>query len=179
MIRELLQNKVLLAQLIGSVGTIIMIIGMQQKTYDRIVLSKILNSFFSSVHYFFLGGYTGMLINFASCFANGVYWYRNKRQKSNLVFQILFCVLFVSLGMLSWHGWISIFVIIAKVLSSVALGIKNTRVIRILNLISNPSWLVYNIFMGSIPGMVGDSLITLSVLIAIIRYDILKKEEKV
>ena len=178
MIAWIMENRRLVAQIIGFMGTFIMIIGMQQKTYDRIVLSKILNSFFSSIHYFFLGGYTGMLINFASCFANGVYWYRNKRNKGNLVFQIIFCALFVGLGLMSWHGWISIFVIIAKVLSSVALGINNPRTIRILNLISNPSWLVYNIFMGSYPGMVGDSLITLSVLIAIIRYDILKREEK-
>ena len=168
----------LLAQIIGSFGTVILIIGMQQKQYDRIVLSKILNSFIASIHYVFLGGYTGMLINFASCIANGVYWYRNKHGKSNLVFQILFCILFVGLGFLSWHGPISLFVIFAKILSSVALGINNPRIIRILNAISNPCWLVYNIFMGSIPGMVGDSLVTLSVLIAIFRLDLFPKKQE-
>ena len=48
--------------------------------------------------------------------------------------------------------------------------------IRILNLISNPCWLVYNIYMGSIAGMITDSLVTLSVLIAIVRLDIFPKK---
>lgn len=165
----------LLAQFIGSIGTVIIIIGMQQKKYDHIVFCKISNEFFAAIHYFLLGGYTGMLINFASCFTNGVYWYRNKKEKSTLIFQIIFGIMFVILGALSWHGPISIFVVIAKLFSSVSLGINNPRIIRILNLISNPCWLIYNIYMGSIPGMIGDSLVISSVIIAVVRLDILKK----
>lgn len=171
-------HNVLLAQIIGSFGAIIVVIGMQQKSYDRIVLCKMLNSFFGGVHYIFLGGSTGMVINLASIFTNGVYWYRNKRNKSNLPFQIIFGIAFVALGLLSWHGPTSIFVILAKMFSSVALGIKNTRTIRILNAISSPCWLVYNAFMGSIPGVLGETFITLSTLIAIVRLDILKQAEK-
>ena len=163
-----------LAQIIGFLGTITVVIGMQQKKYDRIVICKMMNEFFAASHYLLIGGYTGMVTNFASVFTNGVYWYRIKRRKSTLVFQIIFGTMFVLLGILSWQGYISLFVILAKLLSSVSLGIKNTRVIRILNLISNPCWLVYNICMGSIPAMLSDSLVTLSVIIAIIRLDILK-----
>lgn len=169
-------NSQFIAQAIGFIGSIIIVIGMQQKKYDYIVLCKISNEFFAAIHYFLLGGYTGMLINFASCFTNGVYWYRNKKQKSNLVFQIMFGAMFVVLGALSWHGWISIFVVIAKLISSVALGINNPRIIRILNLISNPCWLVYNIYMGSIAGMVTDTTVISSVIIAVVRLDILKKQ---
>ena len=93
-------------------------------------------------------------------------------------FQIIFGIGFVVLGLLSWHGPISLFVVVAKLLSSVALGIKNTRTIRILNAISSPCWLVYNAYMGSITGIVGEAMISLSVLSAIVRLDILKKEEK-
>ena len=171
-------DHILLGQLIGSIGTIAVVIGMQQKSYDRIVLCKILNSFFGGVHYIFLGGYTGMVINLASIFTSGVYWYRNKKNKSNLPFQILFGIFFVVLALLSWDGPISLFVIAAKLFSSVALGLKNTRAIRILNAISSPCWLSYNLFMGSIPGIVGETLITLSTLTAIVRLDILRKPEK-
>ena len=86
--------------------------------------------------------------------------------------------MFVIIGVLSWHGPISIFVVLAKLISSVSLGIKNPRTIRILNLISNPCWLVYNIFVGSIVGMIADSMITISVLIAVIRLDIFSKKER-
>ena len=170
-------NVYFFAQAIGFVGVAIIVIGMQQKKYDSIVLCKISNEFTAAIHYLLLGGYTGMLINFASCLTNGVYWYRNKKGKSTLVFQILFGAMFVVLGVLSWHGPISIFVVAAKLISSVALGINNSRIIRILNLISNPCWLIYNIYMGSIAGMIGDSLVIFSVIIAVIRLDILKKNK--
>lgn len=167
----------LIAQALGFIGTIIIVIGMQQKSYKGIVLCKIGNEFFSSIHYLLLGGYTGMLANLASCLTNGCYYFRIKKGKSTLPFQIVFAVMFVAIGLLSWHGPISIFVVLAKLISSVALGIKNPRAIRILNLISNPCWLVYNIYMGSIAGIITDSLVITSVAIAVVRLDILSKKE--
>ena len=167
----------IIAQVLGFIGTIIIIIGMQQKKYKHIVMCKIGNEFLSSIHYFLLGGYTGMLANFASCLTNGCYYFRIKKGKSTLPFQIIFGIMFVIIGALSWHGPISIFVILAKLISSVALGIKSPRIIRVLNLISNPCWLVYNIYVCSIAGIITDSLVTLSVLIAVIRLDIFPKKE--
>lgn len=167
----------LISQIIGFVGAIIIVIGMQQKQYKHIVMCKIGSSFFAAVHYLLLGGYTGMMVNFASCLTNYCYYHRVKKGKSNVPFQIVFTIMFVALGLLSWHGPISIFVVLAKLISSVALGINNPRTIRILNLISNPCWLVYNIYMGSFSGMLTDSLVIASVVIAIIRLDILHKQD--
>ena len=169
----------LIAQIIGFCGTIIVVIGMQQKKYKNIVMCKIGNEFLSGMHYLLLGGYTGMLANLASCVTNGFYYFRIKKGKSTLPFQIIFGLMFVVIGALSWHGPISIFVVAAKLISSVALGIKNPRTIRILNLISNPCWLIYNIYMGSFAGMLTDSLVIASVVIAIIRLDILHRQKEI
>ena len=167
----------LIAQIIGFMGTIAVVIGMQQKQYGRIVFCKILNELFAAIHYFLIGGYTGMVINLASCVTNGVYWRRITKGKSTLVFQILFGIMFAVLGALSWNGPISIFVVLAKLLSSISLGIKNPRTIRILNLISNPCWLTYNLYLGTPAGILTDSLVIASVIIAVIRLDILKKDK--
>ena len=168
----------LAAQLIGFCGTIAVIIGMQQKRYSRIVICKMANELFASIHYLLLGGYTGMIINFTSIFTNGVYFYRIKKGKSTLPFQIVFGIMFVVIGALSWQGPVSLFAVSAKLLSSISLGVKSPRVIRIFNLISNPCWLMYNIFMRSFAGIFTDSLVITSVLIAVIRLDILKKNKQ-
>ena len=169
----------IIAQALGFMGAAIVVVGMQQKKYKHIVMCKIANQFLGGIHYVLLGGYTGMMTNLASCVTNLIYYFRVKKGKSTLVFQIIFAMMFVVLGALSWHGPISMFVIVAKVVSSVAIGNKNPRVIRILNLISGPCWLIYNIYIGSIAGIVSDSLMTGSVLIAIIRLDIFPKKENV
>ena len=167
----------IIAQVLGFMGAAFVVVGMQQKKYKQIFMCKIANQFLGGVHYLLLGGYTGMMTNLASCVTSCIYYFRVKNGKSTLLFQIIFATMFVILGVLSWHGAISILVIIAKVISSVAMGNKNPRVIRILNLISGPCWLVYNIYVGSIAGMISDSLMITSVLIAIIRLDIFPKKE--
>ena len=88
-------NAYVVAQLIGALGTIAVVVGMQQKKYNRIVFCKIFNEFIATIHYFLIGGYTGMVINLASCLTNGVYWYRITKGKSTLIFQILFGALFL------------------------------------------------------------------------------------
>ena len=168
----------LVAQILGFVGTVIVVIGMQQKKYKHIVICKIGNELFSAIHYLLLGGYTGMLANFASCLTNGCYYFRIKKGKTTLPFQIVFATMFVIIGALSWHGPISIFVVAAKLISSVSLGINNPRIIRILNLISNPCWLIYNIYMCSIPGIISDILVIGSVVVAVVRLDILRKQDE-
>lgn len=162
-------------QCFGFLGTALVIIGMQSKIYGRVAGCKIANEFISGIHYLLLGKYDGMIVNFTSCITNPIYWYRIKKGKSTLPFQIAFGTLFVGIVIWQWNGWISIFVLIAKVLSSIALGINNTKVIRIFNLIGTSCWLLYNIFVGSIPGIVTDILLLVSLISAIIRIDILKK----
>ena len=167
----------IIAQVLGFMGAAIVVVGMQQKEYKHVAICKISNQFLGGVHYALLGGFTGMLTNLASCITTCIYYFRIKKGKSTLPFQIAFATLFVILGLLSWHGPISILVIIAKLASSVAMGNKNPRVIRILNLISSPCWLIYNIYVGSLAGIISDSSVIISVIIAIIRLDILHQPD--
>lgn len=171
-------DNYLLAQILGFIGMAFIMVGMQQKKYGYIVICEIANNLLSATHYLLLGGYTGMCISIASSVTNVVYWYRNKKGKSNFVYQIVFGILFVLLALLSWHSIFSIFILIAKLISSVSLGINNPRIIRLLKLVSFPCWLIYDIYMGSLSGIVGDAMSIASVLIGIIRLDVLKQKEE-
>lgn len=166
-----------IAQILGFIGIAFITAGMQFNKYGKIVFCEIANSLLCAIHYLLLGGYTGMCICIASCFAYGVYWYRNKKGKSTFAFQIVFGIMFVLLALFSWHSPFSAFVMIAKLISSVSLGINNPRIIRGLKLISFPCWLVYDISVGSLSGIVGDVMSIASVVIGIVRLDILKKEK--
>ena len=163
----------LFGQLIGFLGTAMVAIGMQCRSYNKVVFVRTSNALISALHYLLIGGYTGMAVNLASVGSNVIYWDRIRRKKSTLIYQILFGCLFVALGFLSWHGPISLLVVAAKLISSVSMGINNTKVIRILTLINTPCWLVYDAFVFSISGMCSDVIIISSVLAAVIRIDII------
>lgn len=168
----------LIAQLLGFIGTAVVVIGMQQKTYKNIAICKISNQFLAAMHYFLLGGYTGMVTNLVSCITNGCYYFRIKKGKSTLPFVIAFSVLFVAIGFLSWQGPISIFVILAKLFSTISLGVKEPKNVRLINLLYNPFWLIYDIYVRSIAGCITDIMIILSTAIAILRLDILPRRKQ-
>jgi hypothetical protein len=55
---------------------------------------------------------------------------------------------------------------------------RNETKIRIITFPSSPCWLVYNIITDSVAGVVTECVVMSSLIIAIIRYDILKKGKK-
>ena len=172
----------LFGQLLGFLGTAMVALGIQSRSYHKVVLVRTSNALISALHYLLIGGYTGMAVNLLSVGSNVVYWDRIRKGKSTLIFQVIFGATFVALGFLSWHGPISLLVVAAKLISSVAMGIDNTKIIRILTLINTPCWLVYDAFVFSISDICSDVIIITSTLVALIRIDVIgarrKKNEK-
>ena len=169
---ELVKNEIFI-QCFGFLGTACVVIGMQCRSYNKILLAKCSNSLFAGTQYLLFGRYDSMLVSFVAIAANIVYFVLNKKKKNALPFQIAFGVLFVLIVAWQWKDWTSIFVLVAKVLSTVSLGFSNTKIIRILNLISTPCWLAYNSSIPSIAGICSDLLMLTSLIIALIRIDII------
>ena len=160
-------------QAIGFLGMGFSILAMQSKSYNRLTLLRICSELVFGIQYLVAGAWTGMATNFASVVTNSVYRYRINRGKSTLVFQIIFAFLYTGLCLISWHGWVSLLIVAAKVLSTIAMGIKRTRIIRIINLFSYPMWLIYNIHAGLVAAIANDCITIFGLLLAILRIDII------
>ena len=68
--------------------------------------------------------------------------------------------------------------IVAQVFGAIAVWQTNPRAIRFIMLVPRPLWFVYNFIVGSQAGMVAEVFILVSVIIGIIRFDILGKKEE-
>ena len=169
---QLVKNPIFI-QCFGYLGTACVVIGMQCKSYNKVLSAKCANSFFAGTQYWMFGKYESMLVSYVAILANVTYWGVNKKKKSATPYQVAFGILFVLIVMWQWRDWTSIFVLCAKVLSTVSLGFNNTRTIRILNLISTPCWLAYNISIPNYAGICSDLLMLTSLTIALIRIDII------
>ena len=158
-------------QLIGVIGMLLSILSFQSKSYQKIVWIRVLSEFVFALQYFLLGAYTGMATNLTSCVTNSIYRERIKHGKKVLGFQIAFAILFAVIGILSWHGPVSLLVIAAKILSTIANGNGKPKTLRILNLIINPLWLIYDILVFSLAGILSDAFTIMSIIIAMTRLD--------
>ena len=153
-------------QLLGGLGILCSFISFQCKNHKRILFFRTMNELLFGIQYF------------VGCVRNVIFTKRVEKGKKTGPFIALFSVLFSIFGVLTWQGPKSILIIVAKVLSTVAYGNKNTTIVRSIVLVTSSSWLVYNMFAGSIAGVLCEALTICSIVSALIRLDIMPKFKK-
>ena len=167
-------------QFIGIVGIIAGLSAFQCNKHSHALALKMTEEGAFGIQYFLLGGYTGAVLNLVGIFRNLIFAYLGNRdkQKELKYARMILGALFAVLGLLSWEGYISILIIFAKVLSTLAYGTTNMKKMRIMLSVTCVCWICYNYYIGSVAGVISDGCNFVSVIIGIIRYDIMKKEEK-
>ena len=165
----------IIIQSIGGIGLLCAVIAFQCKKHKNVMLFRTLNEIFFAIQYFCLASYTGVAMNLIGSARNIIFAIRVKKEKSTLIWQILFSFMFIVIGILTTNGIVSVMVILAKVVTTIAYSLKNTKYIRLLTLPTSICWLVYNIVCNSFAGILCEAFTIFSIITAIIRIDIIKK----
>ena len=168
----------IITQAVGFCGMAMLFIMFQQNNRKRILICQIIGTICFGIHYTMLGTYTGAVLNAIAAVRAVIYFNRDKKFFGSVLWLWLFIVISSVAGVLTWEDAISVFPTIAMIVGSVSVWVKKPRDIRILSFIPSPMWMTYNIINSSIPGIVTETFVMSSIAIAIIRYDILKKPEK-
>ena len=168
----------ILVQGIGFMGIACSILAFQYKQYRPLVTLRAATELFFGIQYILLGAYSGAAMDFLGCFRNWVFLDCDKKGKSLRPWRILFSVIFVAATLLTWAGPKSLLSAVAKVASTVAYGSSNPRLIRFITLCSSSCWLIYNLLVFSLAGVLGEIITLTSVLIGIIRFDILPRAKR-
>ena len=107
-----------------------------------------------------------------------VYYFNDEKFFSGKIWLALFIVITAAACILTWKDAYSLLPLFSMTTTSVSLWLKNERYIRLLTLPTSPSWFIYNFHNGSVAGMITEVFISSSLIISIIRYDILKKNKR-
>jgi hypothetical protein len=168
----------LIIQGIGIIGFITVVISFQSNKRKVILFFQFLASILFATHFFMLGSPTGGAMNVLGIFRGALFSQReDKKWADNKIFMFLFIALFITFGGLTWENIFSIFPIVAGVVQTVGLWVKNTTLIRIIMISSSPCWMVYNIHSGSIAGILTESFVMISILVAFVRFEVLDKNK--
>lgn len=160
------------AQLIGFVGTLIIVLSYQCKAQRKILLLQIASCAVFTLHFVILGAWTGAALNFVGMLRCIVFSNRaGSRIFNNRIWLYGFCIVSVALGIATWSNWTSIMPTIAMVTSSFALWSDSAQTNRLISLISvSPLWMIYNLLNGSISGFVTELIVQTSIIIGLVRY---------
>ncbi len=165
------------AQIIGFCGAITYFLVFQQKRRKRILALSVAAAFFFVIHFILLGAYTGAAMNAIGVVRSLVYYFNDKRFFKSKLWLALFIVVALTSCIMTWDDAFSLLPLFSMTTTSISFWLKNEKMIRVITLPTSPAWFIYNLHNGSIAGMATEVIVTSSLLISIIRYDILKREK--
>jgi len=160
-------------QLIGIIASIFAIISFQCNTKSVMLYLALTSKLLFGIHFLMMDALTAALMNFVICFRCYIFI-----QNRNIYWLFFFVVSFLILGIVSYQQWYSFFAILGTLIGTIAIWIGNLKKLRIMVLIAISSWFVHNFLINSYGGMLADILISLSIIIGILRFDIVKRMNK-
>lgn len=166
----------IIAQGVGVLGIIASIISFQCKKHKPLMVFRTLNETLFAVQYIMLGAYTGAAMNIVGSIRNVIFAKQVEKGKSTKKTGVFFSIAFVLFCLATWSGIKSVLIAFAKVISTFAYGNKNTAFVRCMILLTSSMWLVYNLLVKSYAGCLCELFTLCSIIVGIIRFDLLKKK---
>ncbi len=161
-----------LIQAIGFAGMLFYVISYQVKSNKLLFIWQMIGSATFILQMFLLGGISG-------CFGLVLIVVRNlllsQEERWHWVRSWWIAAAIITASAvstyISWSGWISILPWLAVASSTICYWTFNARNIRLSNLfVASPAWIIYDICVWTIAGILSESFTMISILVSIYRY---------
>lgn len=158
----------ILAQIIGFIAFFVSLIAYHRKDKKTILINMIIANIINLVHYLLLGAYSGcitkLLAIFRDCF---IIFKKNCNNFLNYFYLIFFIILYIIASIFTFNGILSILPLLAALIYTIFIWNGNELRLKKIAFICYFIWLIYNIFVMSISGIVSNVISIVSTLIAI------------
>lgn len=166
----------IVAQIFGAFALTILIISLQKNSKTKLLLYQSISSLLYALQYLFLNAYTGCFMNLI-CMIRNMIFNRHSKKRPPVYWLIITIVLMIFFSSLSYTGIISFLPMIAVILYSIALWHGNLTVIRTTEIISCSLYILYNIKVLAITGLIATIIELVGAIITVYKFDIKKKKE--
>lgn len=171
-------NNVIIANIILGIGLIINAIAMQQRKKKQILIGLIVANLICAVSYIILNSYSAVITCFISIMQTCVkYTFDKKEKKVPLILQVIFILTSIVGGILTSKNILDIIPTICLVLYTTSILQSKEKNIRLFTSANILCWVIYDVYIRAYIGILLNSFSLISVIVAIIRYDILKKNK--
>jgi len=172
------EHLYIVAQIIGFCAMGVAIVAYQNNKHKNILLLMVLCCTLWSVHFALLGHWTAVAMNAMNVVRNIVFCFRDRKWGNSRAIPVIFIVLTIIMTVLTYEDWWSIVPFVASIFAIISTWQTDAKMLRYLTIPICILWFSYNLSHGSWAGTANECFAFTSIVVAIIRYDILKKEEK-
>ena len=159
----------LAAQIIGLVAAAFNIYAFQMKGNKYLYLLRAIGGTLFAISFFLKGAPTAALLNLA-CLLQGAILAVGPKWTNRYTLALVLAI-FLGVGIFTYDGWLTILITVAQLVGAVAMFSRNGRVIRLSNFFFvSPIWLVNNILVFSLGGIITEGVTLVSILISFLRF---------
>ena len=160
---------ILTGYIFGTIGIVFNFAIYQQKTRKNILLTKLIANCFWTLHYGFLGAWSGAAICAIGVLRESIYLNNHRKWAKTKLWLLLFVLLSIISAIFTWTNPYSILPSLASVLSVYSFWRGNPTLTKILSLPISTCFLTYNIFFGSYIGIINEIFVLTSTMIVLIQ----------
>lgn len=160
-----------LIQTVGFVGAVLLVLSYQFKGKRTLYKIQFASNCVYAVHFYLLGALPGCANLAVSALRNLlVSWGKETWLKYSVWMWILLAAC-IGVTAATWQNAYSLLPCVGMLAATVASFSHSGKTIRILNFcIGSPAWLLYDIYSGSISGVLCESSVMLSIMISLLRF---------
>ena len=160
----------ILSHVMGGVAIVLGFVSFQMHKRKALLIVQIATTLAFCAHYGLLGAWTGLGLNMLGAVRNLAYYHKDKKWLSGWKTPIFFAAVMLVIGIVTWEGYYSIFYVLSMMISSVCMSFSSAQNIRKSILVTSTLVLIYDVFVGSVWGIVYESVAIISAIIGIIVY---------
>lgn len=160
----------LCSQFFAITAAVFSLFSVQQCKKTKILDYTVAAGLFSVLHYLFLSAWSGVLSKAVSSVRSAIADYETRHHKNYKLLPFAFVFAYIVLGVPTFDSPYSLLPIIAPSAYTIAIYFGNVSQIRYTALFSSVLWLIYDIFVFSVAGIVTELIFMLNIFVAIYRY---------
>jgi hypothetical protein len=157
------------ALLLGLAGVLLNILWPLRRGRRAMLVLQALSGLCFASHYVMIGAFTGSLMNGMAALQALAAIPLGTRPGFRAVYLLTLPAIALGLA-LTWTGWASAWAALG--MAGISLGRYQTRVLsfRLVLLAAVPCWIGHNLLVGSLPGLLSDTLVTVSSAVGLRRF---------
>lgn len=158
--------EVTAAYIISQILTLILYgflgISYLQKNRNKVLIFNIIVDILHIIAMCLLKGYSGAAMGLVSLYRDIfllIYARKKNSKKIDIFILITSIVLIITLSLITYDGIFSMLSILATLITTFAIWQKNVKYYKLLGIISSLLWMLYNVFIFSVVGIVLESIV--------------------
>ncbi len=169
-------TEYVLSQIFIIINYIFLVITYQSKNRTNILILNFAGLVANGLSYVFLSAYSGLAMVVVACIRNIVFLADEKKNGKNekngakdyVILAVLYIISIIS-AVVTYNGVLSMMSVIATMIYTYSVWQKNTKVYKILGLPVGVFWIIYNIYIFSIFGIILEVILFIAALVGCVR----------